>query len=53
MNQKSSSKLGTRIHRELIDADLEIITNTYHRWHRAKGAGKSEVQSGQFNFCLN
>jgi type I restriction enzyme M protein len=35
-------KLGTlidRVHRELLDADLEKITSTYHHWRGANGAG--------------
>jgi type I restriction enzyme M protein len=46
-------KLGNRVHRELTGADLEKITTTYRHWHGAKGVGKSEAQSGQFNFSLN
>jgi type I restriction enzyme M protein len=33
-------KLGTlidRVHRELLEADLERISGTYHRWRRAGG----------------
>ncbi len=35
-------KLGTlidRVHRELTDADIDKIVNTYHAWRGEKGAG--------------
>jgi type I restriction enzyme M protein len=44
-------KLGTlidRVHRELLEADLEKITGTYHRWRGANGAGNYEDVPG---FC--
>jgi type I restriction enzyme M protein len=43
-------KLGSmidRVHRELTDADIERIADTYHRW-RGDGAGKYEDVPG---FC--
>ena len=43
-------KLGTmidRVHRELTDADIERIADTYHRW-RGDGAGKYKDVPG---FC--
>jgi type I restriction enzyme M protein len=43
-------KLGTmidRVHRELTDADIERIADTYHRW-RGDGGGKYEDVPG---FC--
>jgi type I restriction enzyme M protein len=44
-------KLGTlvdRVHRELTDADLEKITETYHSWRGDRGAGQYEDFAG---FC--
>jgi type I restriction enzyme M protein len=44
-------KLGTmidRVHRELTDADIERIADTYHRW-RGDGAGKYEDVAGYCN----
>jgi type I restriction enzyme M protein len=44
-------KLGTlidRVHRELLEADLEKISGTYHRWRGANGAGDYEDVPG---FC--
>jgi type I restriction enzyme M protein len=44
-------KLGTlidRVHRELLEADLEKISGTYHRWRSANGAGVYEDVPG---FC--
>ncbi len=43
-------KMGTlidRVHRELTDADIATITDTYHRW-RGDGSGKYEDVPG---FC--
>jgi type I restriction enzyme M protein len=36
------------VHRELLEADLEKITGTYHRWRGANGAGNYEDVPG---FC--
>ena len=44
-------KMGTlidRVHRELTDADLAKIVDTYHAWRGDKGAGKYEDVAG---FC--
>jgi type I restriction enzyme M protein len=44
-------KLGTlidRVHRELLDADLERISGTFHRWRGANEAGEYEDVPG---FC--
>jgi type I restriction enzyme M protein len=44
-------KLGSlidRVHRELLEADLEKISGTYHRWRGANGAGDYEDVPG---FC--
>ncbi len=44
-------KLGTlidRVHRELTDADIARITDTYHAWRGDKGAGKYADMAG---FC--
>jgi type I restriction enzyme M protein len=44
-------KLGTlidRVHRELLEADLEKISGTYHRWRGANGADDYEDVQG---FC--
>jgi len=44
-------KLGTlidRVHRELLEADLERISGTYHRWRSANGTGDYEDVPG---FC--
>ncbi len=46
-------KLGTlidRVHRELLEADLEKISGTYHRWRGANGAGDYEDVPG---FCIS
>jgi len=42
-------KLGTlidRVHRELLEADLEKISGTYHRWRGVDGAGDYEDVPG-------
>jgi type I restriction enzyme M protein len=44
-------KLGTlidRVHRELLEADLEKISGTYHRWRCANGVDGYEDVPG---FC--
>jgi type I restriction enzyme M protein len=44
-------KLGSlidRVHRELLEADLEKISGTYHRWRGANGADSYEDVPG---FC--
>ena len=44
-------KMGTlidRVHRELNDADLLLISSTYHAWRGEKGAGKYADVAG---FC--
>jgi type I restriction enzyme M protein len=44
-------KLGSlidRVHRELLEADLEKISGTYHRWRSANGAGNYDDVPG---FC--
>jgi type I restriction enzyme M protein len=44
-------KLGTlidRVHRELLEADLEKISGTYHRWRSANGEASYEDVPG---FC--
>ena len=44
-------KLGTlidRVHRELLEADLEKISGTYHHWRGANGAGDYDDVPG---FC--
>ena len=44
-------KMGTlidRVHRELSDADLLLISSTYHAWRGEKGAGKYSDVAG---FC--
>ena len=44
-------KLGVlrdRVHRELIEAEIERIAQTYHAWRGEKGAGKYEDVPG---FC--
>ena len=49
-------KMGTlidRVHRELTDADLEKITNTYHSWRGEKGAGKYSDIAGYCKSATN
>jgi type I restriction enzyme M protein len=41
------------VHRELTDADLEKITNTYHSWRGEKGVGKYADIAGYCKSATN
>ena len=46
--QPTIGKLIDRVHRELTDADIARIADTYHAWRGDKGAGKNADLPG---FC--
>jgi type I restriction enzyme M protein len=48
LDARSLGSLIDRVHRELTDADLARIADTYHAWRGDKGAGKYKDVAG---FC--